>query len=115
MIQHAAAHPHGTASSRAPDGVYCPLARAAPLETRTTTAEWRASGREAEVHHVAVGDDVVFALEPQPSGIARAGLAAERDVIVIADRLGADEAALEVGVDHTRRLRRARAARHRPG
>ena len=45
----------------------------------------------------------------------RAGLAAELDEIVIGDRLGADEAALEVGVDLARRFRRLGAAVHRPG
>src|SRR5690242_16277017 len=67
------------------------------------------------MHHVAVGDDVLLALETQPARIARTRLAAERDIIVVADRLGANEAALEVGVDDARRLRGARAARHRPG
>ena len=59
------------------------------------------------MHHVAVGDHVVLAFEPQLAGVARAGLAAERDVVVIGDGLGADEAALEIGVDDAGRLRRA--------
>src|SRR5262245_61859523 len=74
-----------------------------------------ASGREAEVQHVAVLDDVVLAFEPELAGVARAGFAVERDVIVVSDGLGADEAFLEIGVDDTRRRLRPRAARHGPG
>ena len=62
--------------------------------------------REPEMHHVAVGDDVVLAFEPQLAGVARAGFAAIGDVVVIGDGLGADEAALEIGVDDARGLRR---------
>ena len=51
------------------------------------------------MHHVAVGDDVVLALEPHFAGIAGADLAAIIDIIVIADRFGPNEAALEVGMD----------------
>src|ERR1043166_3744883 len=71
--------------------------------------------RKPEMHHVAVGDHVVLAFEPHLAGVARAGLAAGRYIVVICDGLGADEAALEVGVDRARGLRRACAARHRPG
>ena len=67
------------------------------------------------MHHVAVGDHIVLAFEPHLAGIARAGLAAERHIVVVGDGLGADEAALEVGVDDAGRLRRAGAARHGPG
>ena len=45
------------------------------------------------------------------AGIARAGLAAAGDIIVVGDGLGADEAVLEIGVDDARRLRRLGAAR----
>src|SRR5215831_19443169 len=62
-----------------------------------------------------IGDDVVLAFEPELSGIARARLAIARDVLVIGDGLGADESLLEIGVDHSGSLRRARAARDRPG
>src|ERR1700694_651414 len=71
--------------------------------------------REAEVHHVAVLDHVLLALEPHLSGVLRARLALERDVVVIRDGLGADEALLEVGVDDARGLRRLGAARDGPG
>src|SRR5262245_10625438 len=74
-----------------------------------------ASGREAEVQHVAVLDDVVLAFEPELAGVARARFAVERDVIVVSDRLGADEALLEIGMDDARRRLRPRSLRHGPG
>ena len=58
------------------------------------------------MHHVAVGDDVFLAFQPQLAGVARAGLAARLDVVVVGDGLGADEAALEIGMDDAGRLRR---------
>jgi hypothetical protein len=58
------------------------------------------------MHDVAVPDDVVLAFEPHLAGFLGAELAAERDVVVVGDGLGADEALLEVGVDGARRLRR---------
>src|SRR5687768_9930128 len=67
------------------------------------------------MHHVAVGDDVFLALEPQLADVARAGLAAALDVVVERDGLGADEAALEVRMDHAGGLGGARAFRHGPG
>ena len=54
------------------------------------------------MHHVAVGDDIVLAFQAQLAGVARAGFAAERDIIVERDGLGADEAALEIGMDDGR-------------
>ena len=71
--------------------------------------------REAEMHDVAVLHDIILALEPHLSGIARTGFAAARHVIVVGDGFGADEAALEIGVDDARGLRRLGAAGHRPG
>src|SRR5256885_9984975 len=50
------------------------------------------------------------ALEAHLAGILGALLAAAGDEVVIGDDLGGDEAALEVGVDHGRRLRRLGAA-----
>ena len=49
-----------------------------------------------------------------PASLARL-LAAEADEVVIGDGLGADEAALEIGVDDAGRLRRLGAARDGPG
>ncbi len=62
------------------------------------------------MHDVAVLHDVVLAFEPHLAGVARAGLAAAGDVIVVGDGLGADEALLEIGVDDAGRLRRLGAA-----
>ena len=61
---------------------------------------------EAEVQDVAVLDDVVLAFEPELAGVLRARFAVERDVVVIGDGLGADEALLEIGVDDAGGLRR---------
>src|SRR5205814_6952262 len=52
--------------------------------------------RKSEMHHVAVGDFVLLAFQPQLADVARAGLAAALDVILVRDGLGADEVALEV-------------------
>src|SRR5579862_3338688 len=70
---------------------------------------------KAEMHHVAILDDVILALEAELAGLARAGLALARDIVVVGDGLGTDEALLEIGVDDARRLRRAGAHRNRPG
>src|SRR5690349_11914815 len=72
-------------------------------------------GREAEMEDVAVLHHVVLAFEPELAGVARAGLARQRHVVVIGDGLGADEALLEIGVDHACGLRRACALGHGPG
>src|ERR1700693_2932080 len=73
------------------------------------------SSGKAEVQHVAVGDDVVLAFQAQLAGVARAGLAAERHVTRTADRLGANEALLEIRVNGACRLRRPGAFGQRPG
>ena len=67
----------------------------------------RASVIKPEMHHVAVGDDVVLAFQAELARIARAGFALARDIIVIGDGFGADEALLEIGVDDAGGLRRA--------
>src|SRR5271166_4832235 len=59
----------------------------------------RRSRREAEVHHVALGDDIVLAFEPELAGFARARFAAKGRVVVVSDGLGPDEAALEIAMD----------------
>ena len=58
--------------------------------------------------------DVLPALEPHLAALLRALLALARDVVGERDHLGADEALLEIGVDHARRLRRRRAGVNRP-
>src|SRR5258708_18945219 len=70
---------------------------------------------KAEMQHVAVGDDVVLAFQPQLADVARAGFAAALDVIVIRDGLGADEAVLEIRMDHAGGLRGARTLGDGPG
>src|SRR5215211_4050042 len=73
------------------------------------------SGREAEMQHVAIGDEVVLTLEPQPAVVARARLPVIGYIIFIGDGFCAYEALFEIGVDHSGGLRGACAARHRPG
>ena len=65
---------------------------------------------ELEQHDVAVLDDIFFAFVARLAGFLGGNFAAERHEVVIGDRLCADEAALEVGVDDARRLRRLGAA-----
>src|SRR5471032_1269839 len=72
------------------------------------------SNIEAEQNHVAVLDLVLFSFAAHFARSFRALLSAELHVIVVADRLGANEAALEVAVDHAGSLRRARSAMDRP-
>src|SRR6187397_1346289 len=73
------------------------------------------SGVEAKMHHVAVGDDILLAFQPELAGVAGAGLAAVFDEVIVGDGLGADEAALEVAVDHARRRRPLGALGDGPG
>ena len=64
---------------------------------------------------VAVLHDIFLAFLAQLARVARAGLAVERDIIVVGDGFGADEAALEIGVDFARGARRLAALLDRPG
>ena len=50
------------------------------------------------MHHVAILDDVVLALEAHAPGFLRALLAVELHVVVVGDHLGPDEAALEAQI-----------------
>ena len=75
----------------------------------------RMSDVEAEVADVAVLDHVVAALQAHPALLLGPLLAAEPDEVVVGDDLGADEAALEIGVDHARRLRGGGTPMHGPG
>src|SRR6478735_4311169 len=70
---------------------------------------------EAELHDVAVLHDVVLAFEARLALRARLDYRAGRDEVVERDDLGLDEALLEVGVDHTGRLRGLPALADRPG
>ena len=51
------------------------------------------------MHDVAVLHDIILAFEPHLAGIAGAGLTAAGHIILVGDRLGADEAALEIAMD----------------
>src|SRR4051812_18665818 len=67
------------------------------------------------MHHVTVGDDVLFAFETHFTGFLGTDLAAGADVVLVAYGLGADEALLEIRVNDARRLRRLGALRDGPG
>jgi hypothetical protein len=68
-----------------------------------------------KVDHVAVCHDVLFAFQAQLGGFAALGFAAQLDQVLPAHDLGADEAALDVGVDLARGLLRAGAGADGPG
>src|ERR1044072_2232882 len=70
---------------------------------------------EAEMEDVAVLHGVLLAFQSQLAGIAGAGFAVQRHVVVVGDGLGADETPFEVGVDHTGGFRRLGLAAPRPG
>src|SRR5688572_31928856 len=70
---------------------------------------------ETKLDHIAVAHGVVLALQAQLAGLLGALLALVGDEIVVRGYLGTDESALEIGVDHARRLRRGGARRYRPG
>src|ERR1700682_2440562 len=73
------------------------------------------SDREADVQDVAVLHQVLLALHAQLAVVSRLGLAAAGDEIRVMHHLGADEAALEVGVDAAGGARSAAAAADGPG
>ena len=60
-------------------------------------------------------DHVVLALDPHLARLLGGVHRARRHQLVVADHLGADEPAFEVGVDHAGRLGRLRAAADLPG
>ena len=65
------------------------------------------------MHDVAIGHDIVLALNTQLAGGLGALLAAELDVVVVANDLGLNKAALKVGVDDAGGLRGGRALTNR--
>ena len=67
------------------------------------------------MQHVAVLHLVGLALDAELAGFAGARLALARDVVLIGDGLGADEALLEVGMDDRRRLGGGGTGLDRPG
>src|SRR5215471_13923030 len=70
---------------------------------------------EPEAHHVAVLDDIIGALEAHSPGVPRTLLAAMSGEIGKGDRLGADEAPLEIAVDLAGGLRRLSSLLDGPG
>src|SRR5258708_13430239 len=90
--------------------------RSLVVATPYWTSPMRApSDVDPEVDHVAIAHHVLLALEAQFACLLGALLAAVRDEVVVGGDLGADEAALEIGVDHPGSLRRGRAGADRPG
>ena len=53
------------------------------------------------MQHVAIGDDIFLAFEPQLAAISCAGFTVQRGVIRISNRLGADKTLLEVSRNNT--------------
>ena len=68
-----------------------------------------------EQQHIAVLHHIFLAFQPKLARVARTRFAAERDVIVISDGLGTDEALLEIGMDHARSARSLGALGDGPG
>src|SRR5215475_14610484 len=64
------------------------------------------SGRKAEMHHIAVRNYVIFTFQPHFPGIASARFAAAGNEVVISDGFRPYEAALEISMNDTCRLRR---------
>ena len=81
------------------------------LRLQDQNAERCHSGGVAEVDDVAVLDDVFLAFEADLAVFAARRHRSARDERVVGDHFGADEAALDVGVDFAGRLLRRRAAR----
>src|SRR5215475_8503740 len=70
---------------------------------------------ELDGEHIAVGDDVVAALNSQQAAIARTRVAPGVDEVGPADDLRPHEALLDVGMDLAGGLPRRASARQRPG
>src|SRR5439155_7054560 len=69
---------------------------------------------EADLEHVAVGDFVVLAFHAQPPDFSRLRPRANLEQLIPADDFGADEAALQVRVNHARAFRCLGAGAERP-
>src|SRR5688572_18416069 len=95
--------------------------RASALAGCAVVVIWRCLVRkcdlhvEAEKHHVAILYNVFLPLGAHESLVPRLLQAAAGEEIVQAHGLGPDEAALEVGVNDSRRLRGGVAPMNRPG
>src|SRR5215469_4194608 len=69
----------------------------------------------ADVHHIAVLDDIVLALQPQRPFGAGIGFRAGFEQLIPADRLSSDEVFFEVGVNCACGLLRTAVGRDLPG
>ena len=69
---------------------------------------------EAEVHDIALPDDVFLAFESQATCLFGALLTVAGDEVVVSDHFGTDKAFLEIRVNFTSRLRRRRTDFGRP-
>src|SRR5690606_399964 len=87
------------------------VVRVRALATRRSAC----SDVELEQQDVAVLDEVFLAFLPQLSGLARARLAAERDVVIEGNCFSTNKAALEIGVDLAGGLRRLGTGGEGPG
>src|SRR5262245_30867462 len=96
----------------------CATSYAHGLPARTCPAPWSPTARqlhvEQEVHDVAVVDDVLLAFHAQLAGRLDARFAAVLVEVFERIDLRANEALLEVGVDHAGRLGRRRPLADRP-
>src|ERR1700732_4765931 len=72
------------------------------------------SGREPEMQHLAIRDEIVLAFEPEFARLPRPRLAMKSDIVDISDGLGANKALFEIRVNHPRRLRRLGSLRDGP-
>src|SRR4029077_10837083 len=90
-------------TSLCPEGPFCPLCPYCPLDI------------EPEVRDVAVLHDVLLAFEAEEAGVAAGGEGLQADEVVAGDDLGADEAALDVGMDGAGGVSGTAAATDRPG
>lgn len=70
---------------------------------------------KAKMDDIPVLDDVILAFQAQPAFLLSHGQRTGVDQIVIMDNFGADEAALKIGVNLARSLRRLRAPADGPG
>src|SRR3954469_14906384 len=66
------------------------------------------------MHDVAVADHILLAFDAHLPRFLRTLLAFAPDVVLVGDDFRADEAALEIGVNHAGSLRRRRALADRP-
>src|SRR2546425_12737059 len=67
------------------------------------------------MHHIALLDDVLLPLEPQPPSLLSPRLPLPGDVVGERNHLSPNKPMLEIRMDNPRRLRGGRPLPHRPG